>query len=192
MKKQEGFPVIKLKDPPLSKRKSTLSTMGLLCFCFVGLGCSLKAPKYIIDIDRLTDTAPETSDKRLKEMVSVQLVHEDKYGNHDDVVEEWLVGKVSFRRYELMEEPPNEFGARTQIDIHFNHFERTYKFFVMFNEFVAHEQTLRQLGFDSKDMLKHPYLPDAWIACIEDRGTYRVQWLSSEGVISSVFVKHLE
>ena len=120
--------MIKLKDPPLSKRKSTLSTMGLLCFCFVGLGCSLKAPKYIIDIDRLTDTAPETSDKRLKEMVSVQLVHEDKYGNHDDVVEEWLVGKVSFRRYELMEEPPNEFGARTQIDIHFNHFERTYKF----------------------------------------------------------------
>ena len=106
--------MIKLKDPPLSKRKSTLSMMGLLCFCFVGLGCSLKAPKYIIDIDRLTDTAPETSDKRLKEMVSVQLVHEDKYGNHDDVVEEWLVGKVSFRRYELMEEPPQRVrGAHT-------------------------------------------------------------------------------
>ena len=189
--------MIKLKDAPLSKRKSTPISMGLICLCCVALGCSPEAPKYLIDIDRLADTDPEVSDKRLKEMVSVQLVHDDKWGDHHGAAEEWLVegwriGKVVHRRYKLMEEPSNSFGQRTMIHIDFNHFERTYKFWVIFNEFVARREALRRLGFDSKGLLKHPFLPDAWLACIKDGvRIYRVKWLDDGGA-SSVHVISLD
>ena len=180
----------------MSKHKS-IPIMGLVCLCCIALGCNQKAPKYIIDIDRLSDTDPEVSDKRLKEMVSVQLVHDDKWGDHHGAVEEWLVegwrvGKVVHRRYKLMEEPSNNFGQRTMIHIDFNHFERAHKFWVIFNEFVARGEALRRLGFDSKGLLKHPFLPDAWLACIEDGvRIYRVQWLDDEGS-SSVHVISLD
>ena len=48
-------------------------------------------------------------------------------------MEVWLVGKVVFRRYELLD-PPNEFGDRTQIDIGFDHFELVNGFEVVFTD----------------------------------------------------------
>ena len=75
---EKGTPIIKQKEAPLFKRKSALISMGLLCLCFVALGCSAKVPRYVIDIDRFADTSPETSDKRLKEMVPVRLIGEEK------------------------------------------------------------------------------------------------------------------
>lgn len=188
--------MIKLKDASLSKHKLT-PIMGLLCLCCVALGCSPQAPKYLIDIDKLADTNPEISDKRLREMVSVQLVHDDKWGSHHGAAEEWLVegwrvGKVVHRRYKLMGEPSNNFGQHTMIHITFNHFERTHKLGVIFSDFVAPGEALQRLGFDSKGLLKHPFLPDAWLACIEDGvRVYHVQWLGGEGA-SSVHVISLD
>ena len=152
--------------------------MGLLCLCFVALGCSQKAPRYIIDIDRLADTSPETADKRLKEIVPVRLIGEQKWEEQNRNVKEWLVGKVRVRRYKLMENPPDNFESRLTIDIGFDHVELADWFEVAFFESVprvAPEEALRRLGFDSKDLLKHPHLPDTWIACIEDRRIYLVQ-----------------
>ena len=176
----------------IQARQRRYHAIGLVCLCCVVLGCSSEAPIYIIDIDRLVDTDPETCDKRLKEMVSVRLIHEDKWEDQNVNAEPWLWGKVVFRRYELLAQPPDEFGDRTQIDIGFNHLERAHKFGVAFYEPIAREKALLRLGFDSKDFLKHPHLPDTWFVCIRDSvRIYFVQWVNSGGV-PEVFVKHLE
>ena len=176
----------------MSKRKSTALIMGLVCLCCVVLGCAAESPKYVINIDRLANIDPETSDKRLKEMVAVRLIHEDKWEDQtSDDVEEWLLGKVVFRRYELIDEPPNKFGDRTQIDIRFNHFELVDQVVVAFYEPIDREQALLRLGFASKDLLKHPHLPDTWFVCIEDSvSIYFVQWVNGGGV-REVFVRSL-
>ena len=152
--------------------------MGLFCLCFVALGCSARVPRYVIDIGRLADTSPETSDKRLREMVPVRLIGEQTWEDQNRDVKEWLVGLVRVRKYKLMENAPDKFESHLMIDIGFDHVELADWFEVFFVESVprvAPEEALRRLGFDSQDLLKHPHLPDTWLACIEDRRIYLVQ-----------------
>ena len=77
-----------------------------------------------------------------------------------------------------MENAPDKFEPRLTIDIGFDHVELADRFEIAFVESVPRvvpEEALRRLGFDSKDLLKHPHLLDTWIACIEDRSIYLVQ-----------------
>ena len=74
-----------------------------------------------------------------------------------------------------MDDAPDEYERRTTIDIDFYHYELAHGFGVIFVEPVAIEEAIRRLGFDPKDLLKHPSSPDTWLACIEDR-VYRIEW----------------
>ena len=126
-------------------------------------GCSATAPLYVIDVQKPAGAEPDTAESLLREMVTCQLKHEERWEEEQTDVQD-IIGKLDTRRYEIENGQIDRWQRKPMVKLYFDeeYEERVNGIKVDFIEQVSPTDALRQLGYSQKTLIEHRYSSDAW------------------------------
>ena len=127
---------------------------GLICYFM--FGCTAAPPLYVIDAQKLAGAMPDTADQLIKEMVSCELRHEERWEEGHWIKGEanvFHIGKLYKRRYEIENDQIDGWQRKPMVELYFDadYEERVNGIKVDFIEQVSPIDALRRLGYDPDD-----------------------------------------